>query len=122
MSKPDITTPEAIRTVVDRFYDKLLVDPLIKHFFVDLDLQHHLPRIAAFWEMILLGNPGYTTNVTNVHLRLNEQKPMSKEHFDRWLEHFEATVNDLHEGPKAEEAISRARSIAIVMRIKIEAS
>ena len=120
MSKEDIKTRAEIRNLVDRFYDKLLVDPLIKHFFVDLDLEHHLPRVAMFWEMVLLGDAGYTTNVTDVHLRLNQQKPMSKEHFDRWLVHFEATMNELHEGPKAEEAIPRARSIAIIMHIKVE--
>jgi len=89
---------------------------------MDLDLEHHLPRVAMFWEMALLGDPGYTTNVMDVHLKLNQQKPMSKDHFDRWLVHFEATINELYQGPKAEEAISRARSIAMIMHLKVAAN
>ena len=50
-----------------------MADPLIGRFFEGLDLDHHLPRISAFWEMVLLNKPGYTTNVTDVHLRLNQR-------------------------------------------------
>ncbi len=38
--------------------------------------------------------------------------PVEKAHFDRWLELFLATVDELFSGPKAEEAKGRALSIA----------
>ncbi|MBL0043904.1 MAG: group III truncated hemoglobin [Flavobacteriales bacterium] len=79
----DISTSEDIHELVERFYRKLVVDPVIGHFFVGLDLEHHIPRIASFWEMILLNKPGYVTNVTEVHLKLNQRIPMERVHFDQ---------------------------------------
>lgn len=118
--KADIASSEDIHELVDRFYRKLVVDPVVGHFFVGIDLEHHLPRIAAFWEMVLLDKPGYTTNVTDVHLRLNQRIPMERAHFDRWLELFRAAIDERYAGTKAEEAKLRALSIATVIGIKTQ--
>ncbi len=115
----DITSPEDVRQLVETFYSRLTQDPVIAHFFAGLDLAHHLPRIRAFWEMALLGVPGYTTNVTEVHLALNKRIPMKKEHFDRWLEIFRATIDENFSGPNADEAKMRAASIAMVIFHKL---
>ena len=116
----DITTSEDIGLLVDRFYRRLVIDPAIGKFFEGLDLEHHLPRIRSFWEMILLGQPGYTTNVTEVHLKLHQRIPMEKAHFDRWLELFRRTVDEQFAGPNAEEAKLRALSIAAVLLVKVQ--
>ncbi len=121
-STMDISTSEGIRQLVDEFYNKLVIDPVVGQFFVGLDLEHHLPRISAFWEMVLLGKPGYTTNVTDVHIALSKRIPMQREHFDRWLELFRATIDERFAGPNAEEAKLRALSIAMVIGIKTQAS
>ena len=115
----DITSENDVKVLVETFYGKLVTDPIVGHFFVGLDLDHHLPRIRAFWEMVLLDKPGYATNVTDVHLKLNQRIPMKREHFDRWLSLFDATVNERFNGPKADEAKLRARSIAAVLLVKI---
>lgn len=115
----DITTREDVRLLVERFYRQLVADKAVGHFFAGLDLTHHLPRIEAFWAMALLDEPGYTTNVTDVHLRLNERIPMEPAHFDRWLELFRNTVDAHFAGPKAEDAKLRALSIAYVLRTKV---
>jgi hemoglobin len=116
----DITSSADIRLLVETFYRELVTDPLIGKFFEGLDLEHHLPRIRAFWEMILLGQPGYTINVTEVHLKLHQRIPMQRAHFDRWLELFRGTVDRLYAGPNAEEAKMRALSIATVMLVKVQ--
>jgi len=121
MSASDITSSEDINELVARFYRKLVIDPVIGHFFAGLDLEHHLPRIAAFWEMVLLDKPGYTTNVTEVHLKLNQRIPMERAHFDRWLELFRGAVDERYAGANAEEAKLRALSVATVMLIKVQA-
>ncbi len=116
----DISTSADIQLLVETFYGDLVTDPLLGKFFEGLDLEHHLPRIRAFWEMVLLGEPGYTTNVTEVHLKLNQRIPMERAHFDRWLELFRGTIDRMFAGPNAEEAKMRALSIAAVMLVKIE--
>ena len=114
----DITTEADIQQLVERFYIALQADSVVGHFFADLDLPHHLPRIRAFWEMVLLDKPGYGTNVTDVHLKLAQRIPMAPEHFDRWLQLWRTTVDALFSGPKAEEVKLRALSIAVVLRAK----
>lgn len=116
----DIGTKEDVQRLVETFYGKLVIDPLIGKFFAGLDLEHHLPRIRAFWEMALLNIPGYTTNVTEVHLKLHQRIPMERAHFDRWLELFKGTVDELFSGPNADEAKMRALSIAAVMLVKVQ--
>jgi hemoglobin len=116
----DITTETDVQLLVERFYGKLVSDPVVGHFFEGLDLEHHLPRIRAFWEMVLLNKPGYSTNVTDVHLRLNQRIPMKKEHFDRWLQLFRETLSEHFAGPNADEAYLRALSIAAVMLVKVQ--
>jgi hemoglobin len=58
--KPDITTPDDIRTLIDAFYEKVQSDDLIGYIFNDVanvDWSHHLPVMYAFWEFLLLGTP-----------------------------------------------------------------
>lgn len=116
----DIASVEDVRLLVGTFYQRLVIDPVVGKFFIGLDLEHHLPRIRSFWEMVLLDRPGYTTNVTEVHLKLNQRIPMERAHFDRWLELFRGTVDELFAGPNAEEAKMRALSIAAVMLVKVQ--
>lgn len=116
----DIVNEEDVRALVEDFYGRLVIDPVVGHFFTGLHLTEHLPRIRAFWEMVLLDKPGYTTNVTDVHLRLHQRIPMKKEHFDRWLELWRATVDAHFEGRNAEEAKLRALSVGGVMLYKVQ--
>ncbi|MEJ7676618.1 MAG: hypothetical protein WKG06_01825 [Segetibacter sp.] len=46
-------------------------------------------------------------------------KKLQRKDFERWLQLFNKTVDDLFEGEKAELAKQRALSIATVMQIKI---
>ena len=72
-----------------------------------------------FWQNIIFHTGGYTGNPMRIHMNLHKQAPMKKEHFDRWLQLFTATVDELFEGEKAEQAKQRALSIATVMQINI---
>jgi hemoglobin len=67
----------------------------------------------------LLQEGRYDGNPMKIHLDLHFQEPLTKAHFDRWLAHFNSTVDELFEGPKAHLAKERALSIATVMQIKI---
>jgi hemoglobin len=55
---------------VRAFYGQALEDPIIGFIFVDvakLDLEAHVPRIASFWETILLGARSYSGGAFRPH-------------------------------------------------------
>ncbi len=62
------------RADVDRllraFYERALVDPLLRPVFVDvahMDLEEHLPRIGDFWEKVLFNTVTYDGAAMGVH-------------------------------------------------------
>lgn len=120
--KQDISSRKDIELLVKEFYDKLLVDRVVGYLFTDvveLDLDEHLPRLVDFWEAQLLGGDNYTGNPMRVHLQLHQKSALKQEHFERWLQHFNETVDANFSGMKAHLAKERALSIATVIQIKI---
>ncbi len=104
----DIQSGQDITLLVDRFYDRVIIDPEIGRFFSELDFAHHKPKMVHFWSFVLLDDTGYTTNVFDKHV----QMPLHDEHFDVWIRIFESTVHELFSGEKADAAILRAKTIA----------
>lgn len=118
----DIQTRADLELLTCRFYSALLDDASINYIFTDvakLDLEQHLPHITDFWEQNLLHTANYRNNVMRIHLDLNDKVPLTKVHFDTWLEHFTATVDLLFAGNNAEIIKTRALSIATIMALKI---
>jgi hemoglobin len=110
----DITTKQDVELLVDTFYRRVLQDVGLSPFFKNLDFKVHMPKMVHFWSFVLLDEPGYTTNVTDKHMHM----PLSKEHFDRWVELFHTTVNEIFTGEKAEMAKQRATLIAWTIQNK----
>ena len=116
MSAPrPIETRADLRALIDNFYDRLLSDQRIASLFAGLDLELHKPVLVDFWAMILLGEDCYRTNTFQKHLHL----ALERRHFAIWLGHFEATLDELVVGERAEEAKKRARSIASIFESKL---
>lgn len=121
----DITTEADIKTLVDRFYEKVVVNPVIGFIFTEiivLSWDKHIPIMNNFWSSVLLGTHTYTGNPMQQHIELNRRIELEKRHFDTWLELWEKTVHENFEGRVASEAISRAKNIATLMQHKIETS
>jgi hemoglobin len=110
----DISTNQDVEHLVDTFYGRVLKDENLAPFFSNLNFEIHMPKMVHFWSFVLLDEPGYTTNVTDKHMHM----PLSKEHFDRWVELFHSTVNELFAGEKAEMAKQRATLIAWTIQNK----
>lgn len=107
----DIETAEDVKTLVDRFYDKVNLDDLLAPIFNDVakvDWEAHKPQLYRFWETLLLGSGTYHGAPFPKHAVL----PVEQAHFERWLTLFVKTVNENFAGAKAEEAKGRALSIA----------
>lgn len=118
----DIENRADVELLIRSFYNKVLVDERISFIFIDVakvDLEHHFPRLFDFWENILLQPNGYKQNVLKVHLDLNEKVTLQAAHFERWLDLFSQTVDELFEGKIANNAKNKALSIATVMQTKL---
>lgn len=110
----EIEQTEDVALLVHTFYDKLIADELVSHFFKDLDLAEHLPKIVRFWSFILLDEPGYSANMMEKHAKLD----LNEAAFDRWLKLFHETVDQFFTGEKAELAKQRSSLIAWTMKSK----
>ncbi|WP_333695719.1 group III truncated hemoglobin [Flavobacterium sp.] len=121
----DILSQEDLYFLVDEFYKKLLSDPKISYIFTDvvkIKLEEHLPILVTFWSQAILGTGGYTNNLTQIHLDVNEKSYLSPELFQIWLTHFNNSVDENFKGEKAEKIKTQALNIATVMQIKIQKS
>jgi len=114
----DVESRSDIDRLMQVFYERALGDPVIGYIFTDvakLDLEHHLPIIGDFWESLLFGTPAYQRHGRNpmlVHKDLHLKSRLTLEHFERWLEIFTATVDDLFTGENADHLKTRASAIA----------
>jgi truncated hemoglobin YjbI len=88
-----MTTDEWIFKVVEAFYAKAKTDILIGyHFRIIKDFDQHLPRIATFWEIQLLGktqrNISEPFDLIKVHVPLG----IKRGELGRWLLLFKNTL------------------------------
>ena len=86
--------------LVDRFYDKVRVDPLLGPVFaprVD-DWDAHKALMTSFWATVALRTGHYRGNPLAKHRPLS----IGIEHFQRWLALWRETANEtLDQGPAA---------------------
>ena len=113
--KRDIASKEDIDFFIREFYNRVREDEVLAPHFANVDWVHHTPIIVDFWAMILLGDPTYKGNPFAKHLHMT----LSAKDFQRWLFHFQNTVDDSYSGMIAEEAKNRARNIAAVFQHRL---
>ncbi len=110
----EIKTRKDIQFLVDSFYDKVVKDGVLAPFFQGLNFDEHLPKMVNFWAFVLLDEAGYKTDVTQAHDKMR----LKQEHFDRWLELFNKTVDDHFTGEKADLAKQRAYLVGWTIKSK----
>jgi len=108
-SKDDLTF------LIDEFYGKVMKDELLAPFFTHFDMAAHMPRMVSFWSFALLDEFGYKGNVIEKHLHM----PLKKEHFDRWVELFEGTLDEHFEGEKVALAKQKVAVLRWTMETKV---
>lgn len=105
--------------MVDTFYGRVQEDDSIGPIFNSKLAGRwpiHLEKMYTFWQTILLDEYTYSGRPFPPHAQL----PIEAAHFERWLQIFDQTVNDLFEGPVAEEAKSRGRKMAALFQVKLD--
>ncbi len=87
---------QEIARLVDRFYEEARADAMLGPIFVDrvADWDRHLATMRTFWGTVAYRDGRYAGRPIDAHLPLAELTP---EHFARWLELWERTVDDVVE-------------------------
>jgi len=114
----EILDIDDIKLLVDSFYAKVQQDELLSAVFNNVikdQWPKHLEKMYSFWQTVLLKEHTYNGAPFMPHMNL----PVSKKHFDRWLELFFETLDELFSGEKAEEARWRANKMAEMFQLKI---
>ncbi|MGK2860792.1 MAG: group III truncated hemoglobin [Chitinophagaceae bacterium] len=119
----DIQSRMDIELLMATFYEKVKKDDIIGYIFNDIakiNWEHHIPIICDFWETLLLNATSYRKNAMAVHYTLNRKIPLEEKHFQRWLQLFFETVDELFTGNIATMAKTKAKSIAALMQFKMK--
>jgi hemoglobin len=116
--KHDIATLDDIKLLVDTFYTRVADDALLASVFMERLGGHwtaHLEKMYTFWQTVLLEEYTYNGAPFPPHAQL----PVDASHFDTWLSLFNATIDSLFTGAKADEAKWRAGKMAQLFQLKI---
>jgi len=119
METKEIISLDDIKTLVDTFYEKVRTDELIGPIFnerIQDRWPQHLQKMYTFWQTILLGDHTYFGSPFPPHANL----PVSHIHFEKWMELFIQTIDELFGGEKAKEAKWRAGKMAEMFESRIE--
>jgi hemoglobin len=118
----DLANRGDVEELLRRFYGRVFADDALEEPFSELrvkGLESHLPVMCDFWETVLFRAGLYRGNAFQVHRQLNDRHPLGANRFGRWLTLWEATVDDMYQGPAAERARLQAARIAKSMHRRL---
>jgi hemoglobin len=111
----DLATRDDVEALLRRFYGRAFADRVLAEPFSELratGLGPHLEVMCDFWQTVLFRAGLYRRNALVVHRLLDQRYPLSARHFDRWLEIWKSTVDEMYDGPAANRAKIQAARIA----------
>jgi|TARA_B110000967_G_C18898265_1_gene572454 hemoglobin len=117
----DITTREDIELMVDTFYDEVRKDELLGPIFNSVikdGWSKHLKTMSDFWQTVLFHQIAYKGSPFPHHREL----PIDAQHFERWILHFNNSINKNFEGKIAEDAKWRASKMAEMFMYKLSSN
>lgn len=118
----DIKDREDLLFLMEAFYSKMLKDEQIGYIFTEvaqLDLKHHLPLLADFWNNALFHSGGYKNNVVQIHKDLNDKETLTSGHFQRWQFLLKETIDEHFSGAVAEKMKLRAGQVGMTIQAKL---
>ncbi|MFD2512509.1 group III truncated hemoglobin [Pontibacter locisalis] len=116
--KKEILHLDDVKLLVDTFYTRVRADDLLGPVFEERikdNWARHLDIMYRFWQTVLLGELTYQGSPGQKHITL----PVDEAHFERWLNIFYQTLDELFTGEKAVEAKWRAERMAEMFSSKI---
>lgn len=107
---------EDLRELLMAFYAKVSEDRLLASYFEAIDMPSHMPRIVDFWSTLLFHSGRYTGNAFRPHLAM---PGLTADHFARWLETLDATLDERFSGDHTEQMKDFGRRVAFSMQLRL---
>ncbi len=114
-----IETRKDVNRLVSKFYAKIrkddLLGPIFNSHIPDERWPEHIEKLTDFWETNLFKLPKFRGNPSQKHINVdkNLNYGVEQKHFDRWLQLWFETIDELYEGGRAESAKDLSRRMAI---------
>jgi hemoglobin len=118
-TKQQILSINEIKLLVDSFYAKVRVDALLSPVFnerIGGNWPQHMEKMYKFWQTVLLKEHTYYGSPFTPHAMLQ----VDHTHFEKWMDLFVGTIDELFIGEKAQEAKFRAEKMAEMFEYKIK--
>jgi len=95
---------DTIKAATERFYERVLQDESLRHFFGQADMAQLRSRQAMFVSMLLGGTVYTGKDIHDAHATARSQG-MNHAHFDLFLRHFGAALEEVGVEPENAEKI-----------------
>ena len=96
-----------IWAATDSFYRRVLQDESLRHFFDSSDMEHLRERQSMFISMLLGGRVVYTGARIDAAHASARAKGLTDKHFDAFLGHFRAALDDVGVKPDKTEKVMK---------------
>ena len=108
---------ETIKAATERFYERVLEDDTLRHFFRRTDMAHLRSRQVMFISMLFGGRVYTGKDVHGAHT-LARNHGLNDAHFDLFLRHFRAALEEV--GVKPEHADKVMKPLASQRRAVLD--
>ncbi len=104
---------KTVKLVVEKFYERVLNDDRINHFFEQVDMFKQKIHQIDFLTYAFEGSERYRSSMMReVHEKLVREQGLNDEHFNAFIEDFVETLKELEISPTLiEEALAIANSV-----------
>ena len=104
---------KTVKLVVENFYERVLNDDRINHFFEQVDMLKQKMHQIDFLTYAFEGSERYRgSTMREIHQKLVQEKGLSDEHFNAFIEDLVETLKELEISPALiEEALAIAGSV-----------
>ena len=106
---------DMVEAIVDKFYDKVLADDRLMHFFENTEMTNLRAHQKLFIMYIFGGSGSYIGKSTrDAHKNLVDNIGLSDEHFDAMIQNLETTLTELDiPGDLITEAVEITQSLRV---------
>ena len=88
---------KTINQIVDTFYNNVIADARINHFFVSMDMKKQADHQKFFLTYVFGGANEYIgQSMGNAHQKLVQDKGLNSKHFDAFVDNLEVSLQNLN--------------------------